>query len=128
MRAREFVSTKITETADVKISRRLQAGTRGLNVFSKKIDTYDRLYDLNRLMMAVASSDGVNPIKMDAESWVGKHNTTHPYTPEEQDMLKLAYKAAGLEYKDLNKGDLYREEMTEDNTVSPVKSFRGYPR
>lgn len=128
MRAREFVSTKITETADVKISRRLQAGTRGLNVFSKKIDTYDRLYDLNRLMMAVASSDGVNPIKMDAESWVGKHNTTHPYTPEEQDMLKLAYKAAGLEYKDLNKGDLDSEEMTEVNTVSPVKSFRGYPR
>ena len=128
MRAREFVSTKITETADVKISRRLQAGTRGLNVFSKKIDTYDRLYDLNRLMMAVASSDGVNPIKMDAESWVGKHNTTHPYTPEEQDMLKLAYKAAGLEYKDLNKGDLDSEEMAEVNTVSPVKSFKGYPR
>jgi hypothetical protein len=128
VRAREFVSTKITETADVKISRRLQAGTRGLNVFSKKIDTYDRLYDLNRLMMAVASSDGVNPIKMDAESWVGKHNTTHPYTPEEQDMLKLAYKAAGLEYKDLNKGDMDSEEMSEVNTVSPVKSFRGYPR
>jgi hypothetical protein len=128
VRAREFVSTKITETADVKISRRLQAGTRGLNVFSKKIDTYDRLYDLNRLMMAVAGSDGVNPIKMDAESWVGKHNTTHPYTPEEQDMLKLAYKAAGLEYKDLNKGDLDSEEMSEVNTVSPVKSFRGYPR
>jgi hypothetical protein len=128
VRASEFVSTKITETADVKISRRLQAGTRGLNVFSKKIDTYDRLYDLNRLMMAVASSDGVNPIKMDAESWVGKHNTTHPYTPEEQDMLKLAYKAAGLEYKDLNKGDLDSEEMSEVNTVSPVKSFRGYPR
>ena len=128
MRAREFVSAKITETVDVKISRRLQSGTRGLNVFSKKIDTYDRLYDLNRLMMAVASSDGVNPIKMDAESWVGKHNTTHPYTPEEQSMLKLAYKAAGLEYKDLNKGDMDSEEMAEVNTVSPVKGFRGYPR
>ena len=128
MRAREFVSTKITETADVKISRRLQAGTRGLNVFSKKIDTYDRLYDLNRLMMAVASSDGVNPIKMDAESWVGKHNTTHPYTKEEQDMLILAYKAAGLEYKDLNKGDLDSEELPDTNTQSIVKPFKGYQR
>ena len=128
MRAREFVSAKITETVDVKISRRLQSGTRGLNVFSKKIDTYDRLYDLNRLMMAVASSDGVNPIKMDAESWVGKHNTTHPYTQEEQDMLKLAYKAAGLQYKDLNKGDMDSEVMAEVNTVSPVKGFKGYPR
>lgn len=128
MRAREFVSAKITETADAKISRRLQAGTRGLNVFSKKIDSYDRLYDLNRLMMAVASSDGIHPIKMDAESWVGKHNTTHPYTEEEQNMLKLAYKAAGLQYKDLNKGDLDSEEMAEVNTVSPVKGFKGYPR
>jgi hypothetical protein len=79
-------------------------------------------------MMAVASSDGVNPIKMDAESWVGKHNTTHPYTPEEQDMLKLAYKAAGLQYKDLNNGDMDSEEMAEVNTVSPVKGVKGYPR
>ena len=128
MRAKEFVSAKITETAHTKISRRLQSGTRGLNIFSKKIDTYDRLYDLNRLMMAVASSDGINPIKMDAESWVGKHNTTHPYTKEEQAMLKLAYKAAGLEYKDLNNGDMDSEEMAEVNRVSPVKSFKGYPR
>jgi hypothetical protein len=128
MRASEFVSAKITETANVKISRRLQAATRGLNIFSKKIDTYDRLYDLNRLMMAVASSDGISPIEMDHESWVGKHNTTHPYTKEEQAMLKLAYKAAGLQYKDLNNGDMDSEEMLEVNKVSPVKSFKGYPR
>jgi hypothetical protein len=124
MRANEFVS----ESKMGKISKRQQQSTRGLNVFSKKIDAYDRIYDLNRLMMAVASSDGVNPIVMDAESWVGKHNTTHPYTPEEQAMLKLAYKAAGLQYKDLNKGDMDSEEMAEVNTVSPVKGFRGYPR
>jgi hypothetical protein len=125
MRAKEFV---ITETSNVKISSRLQSATRGLNVFSKKIDAYDRLYDLNRLMMAVASSDGINPIEMDAESWVGKHNTAHPYTEEEQNMLKLAYKAAGLEYKDLNNGDLNSEEMKEVNKVSPVQGFKGYER
>jgi hypothetical protein len=71
MRASEFIS----ENKNGKISTQQQQATRGLNVFSKKMDTYDRLYDLNRLMMAVASSDGVNPIKMDAESWVGKHGT-----------------------------------------------------
>ena len=124
MRANEFIS----EAKVGKISKRQQQATRGLNIFSKKIDSYDRQYDLNRLMMAVASSDGINPIDMPSESWVGKHNTTHPYTPEEQAMLKLAYKAAGLEYKDLNKGDLDSEEMAEVNTVSPVKGFRGYPR
>ena len=79
-------------------------------------------------MMAVASSDGINPIEMDAESWVGKHNTAHAYTEEENNMLKLAYKAAGLEYKDLNKGDLDSEELSSTNTDSPVVAFKGYKR
>jgi hypothetical protein len=127
MRAKEFVSTTITETVG-KISARNQQATRGLHVFTKKIDAYDKLYDLNRLMMAVASSDGINPIKMDAESWVGKHNSAHAYTKEEENMLKLAYKAAGLEYKDLNNGDLDSEEMKEVNKVSPVQGFKGYER
>jgi hypothetical protein len=124
MRASEFIS----ESKVGKISNRQQYATRGLNIFSKKIDSYDRLYDLNRLMMAVASSDGVNPIVMDAESWVGKHNTTHPYTKEEQDMLKLAYKAAGLAYKDLNNGDMDSEELPGTNAQSIVKPFKGYKR
>jgi hypothetical protein len=124
MRANEFVS----ESKVGKISKRQQQSTRGLNIFSKNIESYDRLYDLNRLMMAVASSDGINPIVMDAESWVGKHNTTHPYTKEEQDMLKLAYKAANLEYKDLNNGDMDSEELPDTNTKSIVKPFKGYKR
>ena len=124
MRAQEFLIEKQTG----KISKRQQQSTRGLHVFSKKIDSYDRLYDLNRLMMAVASSDGVNPIEMDSESWVGKHNTAHPYTEEEQDMLKLAYKATDLEYKDLNNGDMDSEELESTNKISPVKAFKGYPR
>ena len=124
MRANEFVA----ESKMGKISDRQQQSSVGLNVFSKKIDTYDRLYDLNRVMMAVACSDGINPIEMNAESWVGKHNTAHPYTKEEQDMLKLAYKAAGLEYKDLNNGDLSSKELEEVNTQSIVKPFSGYKR
>jgi hypothetical protein len=124
MRANEFVA----ESKMGKISAQQHQSSVGLNVFSKKIDTYDRLYDLNRLMMAVACSDGVNPIEMDAESWVGKHNTTHPYTKEEQDMLILAYKAAGLEYKDLNNGDLSSKELEGVNTQSIVNPFKGYKR
>jgi hypothetical protein len=124
MRAKEFVS----ESKVGKISKRQNQSSRGLNIFSKKIDSYDRLYDLNRLMMAVASSDGVNPIEMNAESWVGKHNTTHPYTEVEQDMLKLAYKAAGLAYKDLNNGDMDSEELPDTNVKSIVKPFKGYKR
>lgn len=128
MRANEFVPVKINEAVEGKISPGLQAATRGLHVFAKRMDTYDKLYDLNRVMMAVASSDGVNPIEMDAESWVGKHNTSHAYTEEEQNMLKMAYKSAGLEYKDLNDGNLNSEEIKEVNKVSPVQGFKGYPR
>jgi len=65
---------------------------------------------------------------MPAESWVGKHNTAHPYTKEEQDMLVLAYKAAGIEYKDLNNGNLDSEELSSTNTQSTVKPFKGYKR
>jgi hypothetical protein len=124
MRATEFVS----ESKKGKISARQQQSAPGLNVFSKKIDSYDRIYDLNRLMMAVASSDGVNPINIDSESWVGKHNTSHPYTKAEQNMLKLAYKAAGLEYIDLNDGDMDSEELSDTNVKSIVKPFKGYKR
>ena len=124
MRANEFIS----EAKMGKISKHQQQPTRGLNIFTKKMDTYDKLYDLNRLMMAVASSDGINPIEMPAESWVGKHNTAHAYTKEEQAMLNMAYKAAGLEYIDLNNGDLDSEELSDTNTQSIVKPFKGYKK
>lgn len=122
MRANEFVS----ESKKGKITKRQQQPTRGLNIFAD--NQFDRTYDLNRVMMAVACSDGVNPINMDAESWVGKNNTAHPYTKEEQDMLKLAYKAAGITYKDLNKGNLNSEELASTNTQSTIKPFKGYKK
>ena len=124
MRAQEFLIEKQTG----KISKRQQQSTRGLHIFSKSIDTHDRMYELNRLMMAVASSDGVHPIEIDSESWAGKHNTAHPYTKEEQDMLKLAYKAANLEYKDLNNGNIDSEELESTHTTSPITAFKGYTR
>lgn len=124
MRANEFIS----EAKVGKISKHQQQATRGLNIFSKKIDSYDRIYDLNRVMMAVACSDGVNPIEMNAESWIGKHNTAHPYTKEEQNMLRLAYEAADLEYIDLNQGDMDSEELSSTNTQSIVKPFKGYKK
>jgi hypothetical protein len=43
-------------------------------------------------------------------------------------MLKLAYEAAGLEYKDLNQGDMDSEELSSTNAQSIVKPFKGYKR
>jgi hypothetical protein len=122
MRATEFVS----ESKKGKISKRQQQATRGLNTFA---DTqYDRQYDLNRVMMAVACSDGVNPVEINSESWSGKNNTAHPYTEIEQDMLNLAYKAAGITNRDLNKGDMRSQELESTNTTSPFKPFKGYKK
>lgn len=127
MRASEFISAQLTEAADAKISQRLQAATRGLNVFSDA-ERWNSDYVLSRLGQAVASTDGTFVPNVDAKSWIGKNKSAHPYTKEEQAMLKMAYKAIGADYRDLNGGDMDSEEHPEVNTVSPVKGFRGYPR
>jgi len=127
MRASEFISAQLMEIADAKISKRLQSATRGLNVFSDN-ERWNSDYTLSRLGQAVASTDGTFVPDIDPKSWVGKNKTAQPYTREEQDMLKMAYKAVGASWKDLNGGDMDSEEHPAVNTVSPVKGFRGYPR
>jgi hypothetical protein len=122
MRAHEF----ITESGKGKVSNRQQQSTVGLNIFATT--QYDRVYDLNRVMMAVASTDGTTVPDLNRESWVGKNNTAHPYTDVEQDMLKIAYKAAGIPFQDLNKGDLDSEELDSTQDQSPIKPFKGYKK
>jgi hypothetical protein len=109
------------------ISKRNQSGTRGLNTFSDA-ERWNTDYTLNRVMMAVACTDGTFVPDIDKKSWFGKGKTAHPYTEQEQDMLKMAYKAAGANWADLNSGDMDSEEVTSTNTTSPIKSFKGYPR
>jgi hypothetical protein len=123
MRAREFLAEKRTG----KIGNRRQVATRGLHKF-RDIGGYDRTYELNRVMMAVACADGTTPLNVDTESWSGRYNTAHPYTDVEDAMLRQALKATGSEHKDLNHGDLDSEELDGVNTESPVVSFKGYPR
>ena len=124
MRASEF----ITEAKGRgKISKRQQTSTRGLNVFSDS-EKWNSDYTLNRVMMAAACTDGITINDLPQHSWVGKHRTAHPYTKQEQDMLKLAYAAVGADWADLNNGDMDSEELNSTNTSSPVKTFKGYKR
>lgn len=123
MRASEFVVENRRHNAAM--TKRERFATRGLNVFSDG-DKWNSDYTLNRVMMALASTDGTFVPELDQLSWVGKHKTAHPYTKEEQDMLKMAYKAAGADWHDLNAGDMDSEEIPTVNTVSPVKAFGGY--
>jgi hypothetical protein len=121
MRFYEFVS----EGKLGKIGKRKQQATVGLNKFIDPSHT-DRFYELNRIMMAAASTDGTFVPELDSESWAGKNNVAMPYTREEQNMLKQAYKAIGSSHIDLNKGDLRSQELEGTNTVSIVKPFKGY--
>lgn len=121
MRAKEFISEQVA-----KPSKRIQYPTRGLNLFTDS--NYDRIYMLNRVMMGVASTDGTYEPEFEDESYVAKHNTAHPYTQAEQDKLIMAYKAAGVKYKDVNKGDLESKELPSTYKQSPIKPFKGWKK
>jgi hypothetical protein len=122
MRACEFVTEE-----KGKITKRQQFGTVGLHVFGDA-SRISSAYTLNRLMMAVAATDGTFEPDVDEESWIGKQRSAHPYTQQEADKLKMAYRAVGASYKDLNGGDLDSEEPPGGNTASPVVAFPGYLR
>jgi hypothetical protein len=122
MRAKEFIN----ETKEGKVSRRYQHASTGLNTFARS--QFDRTYDLNRVMMAVAMTDGKKKPELDKESWAGKNNTAHPYTYVEQEMLELAYDAAGIPFRDLNQGDVKSQELDSTNKTSPIKPFKGWKK
>ena len=119
MRAREF----ITEVSQSKLTKRQQRSTAGLNTYSDA-ERWNSDYVSYRLGMAVAGTDGQIEPEMDSKSWIGKSKSTHPYTQEEQEMLKRAYKAVGATYKDENKGDMRSLELDTTNTTSPVAKIK----
>lgn len=123
MRATEFVA----EDRVGKMSKRLNQATVGLNKF-RDSQFADRVYELNRIMMAAASTDGTFVPELDGESWAGRNNVAAPYTQQEQDMLKKAYQAVGSHHEDMNHGDLRSQEHPAVHTSSPIKAFAGYPR
>lgn len=115
MRASEFINEGTKGT----IPKRSQQPSRGLHKFSDG-DRWNSDYTQHRLGMALASTDGTFVPEIDQESWVGKWKTAHPYTQEEVEMLKMAYKAVNANYVDVNHNDLDSEELKSTNTISPV--------
>jgi hypothetical protein len=126
MRATEFITE---DNAPGKMSKRQRYATRGAHKF-QDVDGRDRVYELNRVMMALAQANGESGerIDLDSESWVGTSNLAFPYTEVEANMLKAAYKAVGSEWEDLNAGDMKSVELPTVNTERPVEGFKGYPR
>jgi len=113
---------KLRELFEVKsgaVGKRYQQPTRSLNTFGDA-EKANSDYTQYRLGLALACSDGVNPIDIDPKTWHGKRKTAHPYTEEEQAMLNQSYKVVGASHTDLNKGDMRSQELDTTNVVSPV--------
>jgi hypothetical protein len=85
MRATEFISEHKTTEYD----RETKNAEKGAYI-ARDVGGYDRVYHMNRLMMAMAKADGKNtgPVDSPADTWFEKYNTLHPYTQEEDNMIK----------------------------------------
>lgn len=125
MRSQEFI-TEEGRQSRARLMRRHQQSTTGLNTFGNS--NFNNTYDLNRVMMAVAMTDGNIKPELDKESWAAKYNTAHPFTAIEQEMLEKAFDAAGIPFQDLNAGDVKSKELDSTNKQSPLKPFKGYKK
>ena len=87
----------------------------------RDVGGYDRVYHLNRIMMASAMSDGSDkPVEMDQSSWYEKYNTARPYTEQEHKMMKSAFKTVDSEYKETER-DHKSREPEDTHKVSPMR-------
>ena len=112
----------ITESKG-ELKNRQRFAMRGLNKFTdgKK---WNSDYTLYRLGLALAATDGKTMPNIDEESWLGKWKLTAPYSKEEQEMLKLAYKEVHANYEDMNHGDMRSQEGPTVNKASPVSKVK----
>jgi hypothetical protein len=113
------IERQLDEANQTKLSKRKQQSSRGIQTFGDG-ERVSGDYTMNRLGMALAMTDGTNVPDIDAKSWIGKSKAAFPYTQEEADKLKKAYKAVGAVYQDLNHGDLRSQELEGTNATSPV--------
>jgi len=127
MRAREFINeTTAHDGSHGKKKGKLHPHHKAtMGMIHKVAGTADRIYDLNRAMIAVAGSDGKSfAHEPKGESWIGRSNMAAPYTQVEHDMLHHAYGAIGTPVDSVVDDD--REEPKDTHKTSPVIGFRGY--
>ena len=129
MRAKEFIFEATADEGSYYVRKgKMHPDVKSaLGMIHKVAGVADRTYDLNRVMMAVASSNG-KEFSHDptGESWIGRSNMAAPYTKEEYDMLHHAYHAIGTPVKPVT--DNFRREPADTHKISPHKPFAGYKR
>jgi hypothetical protein len=120
MRAKEFIFEDETPLSDDHKSSQ-QAVHR-----MRDVGGYDRVYHMNRIMMAAAVADGkgTGAVDVPTSSWSEKYNTAHPYTDEEYNMVKAALNTIPSENNVVN-DDRKSRELDSVNKASPVPHNSG---
>jgi hypothetical protein len=93
------------------------------NVYrARDVGGFDRVYHMNRLMMAMAKADGKSTKAVDSpkETWFEKYNTIHPYTEAEHNMVQSAMKTVPTDGKVVSKGKSH--EPSDVNHTSPHRN------
>ena len=90
---------------------------------ARDVGGYDRVYHMNRLMMAMAKADGKSTKAVDspAETWFEKYNTIHPYTDAEANMAKSAMNTVPTDGKQIS-ADKKSHEPKDTHKVSPHRN------
>ena len=123
MRAKEFINEA---SKSGKIRKSAAGASKG--VFkARDPGGYDRTYHMNRMMMAMAMSDGMSQdaVQMDYSSFAEKYNTIHPYTIEEYNMMMSARKTIPTDFDEVVPYSKSKE-AEDTNTKSIATAFKGY--
>jgi hypothetical protein len=117
MRAHEFIGES-TPTGTIR--RGIKRASNGI-IKMRDVGGYDRVYHLNRIMMATAIADGesTDAVDMDSASWYEKYNTAHPYTEKEHTMIRAAMNTIPTDKEIVAKYQKSTEPRG-GNTTSPV--------
>lgn len=119
MKISEIINNTIIEGRKGKIPKRAEQAATGEHVW--RDEGVDRVYNLNRVMMAAARADGRSKKGNNTpeESWVGKNNVARPYTEEEHNMMHQAF--ATIDSKHTHTIPDHRSlELDSTNKTSPV--------
>lgn len=116
MRASEFIN----EGKKGSVPKRHNKAQPGAYKFTD--NGTDRTYHLNQIMKAAAMADGLSTkaMKMDDESFAGKHNLAYPYSDLEHNMMQQAFNTVSpTQAKQMIKSR-DSSELASVNKTSPV--------
>jgi hypothetical protein len=108
------------EGSETKMHPHHEAAHAGKVFRTRDVGGYDRVYHMNRMMMAMAKADGKSTKAVDspAETWFEKYNTAHPYTEEEALMVQSAMNTVPTDGKMASR-DTKSREPGDTHKVSP---------